>query len=156
MKKSDRLKTIVELNAAQEKKALEAFGAVQKRQLQTLQQLENLTQYRREYQEKFDAHCSRGLRVNQLIEFRSFMAKLDTAIAGQERMLEQVEAELNSIRGNWLGLHNRTKSLQKICDSAVAAELKEVDKQEQLEQDDRVSSNGRRKEAGGMRNADNS
>ncbi|MGR9114269.1 MAG: flagellar export protein FliJ [Gammaproteobacteria bacterium] len=152
MKKSDRLKTIVELNADQEKKALEAFGAMQKKQLQMQQQLESLTKYRREYQEKFDSFCGSGARIGQLLEFKSFIDKLDKAIVGQERSLQQVETELNSIRGNWVGLHNRTQSLQKICDKAAAAEMKQLDKQEQLEQDDRVSS-GRRNGSSGMRNA---
>lgn len=152
MKKSDRLKIIMELNADQEKKALEAFGAAQKKQLQLQQQLESLAKYRHEYQEKFDAFCCGGARVGQLLEFRSFIDKLDKAIVGQERMLQQVEAELNNVRGNWVGLHNRTKSLQKICDNAASAEIKQQDKREQLEQDDRVSG-GRRNGSNGMRNA---
>lgn len=152
MKKSDRLKTIVELNAEQEKKALEAFGSAQKKHLQLQQQLENLINYRREYQEKFDVSCSEGVRVGQLLEFRSFIDKLDKAIAGQNQTLQQVEAELNSIRGNWVNLHNRTKNLQKIRDNAASAEMKQQDKQEQMEQDDQVST-GRRNGAVGMRNA---
>lgn len=153
MKKSDRLKTIVNLNAEQEKKALEAFGAAQRKQLQVQQQLEDLTKYRREYQEKFDSFCGGGARIGQMLEFRAFIDKLDKAILGQERTLHQVEAELNSIRGQWVGLHNRTKSLQKIRDNAAAAEMKLQDRQEQLEQDDRVAGNGRRNGSGGMKNA---
>ena len=125
---------------------------MQKKQLQLQQQLDSLAKYRREYQEKFDAFCSGGARVGQLLEFRSFIDKLDKAIVGQERTLQQVEAELNSVRGQWVGLHNRTESLQKIRDNAAAAEMKQQDRQEQLEQDDRASS-GRRNGSNGMRNA---
>lgn len=152
MKKSDRLKTIVELNAEQEEKALEAFGAAQKKHLQMQQQLENLVNYRREYQKKYDNFCGEGVRVGQLLEFRSFIDKLDKAVAGQKQTLQQVEAELNSFRGNWVNLHNRTESLQKIHDNATSAEMKQQDKQEQMEQDDQVST-GRRNGAAGIKNA---
>ncbi|MBE0437412.1 MAG: flagellar export protein FliJ [Methylomicrobium sp.] len=149
MKKSERLKTIVELNVTQEKKALETFGQVQKKQVQLQMQIDHLINYRQEYQEKFDAFCKTGARVGQLLEFKSFLDKLDLAINGQEQALQSLETELSRVRGNWIGLHNRTKSLSKLFDAAQADELKQLDRREQIEQDDRVAS-GRR---GGTKNA---
>ena len=154
MKKSDRLKTIVDLNADQEKKALEELGLIQKKQLHAQEQLDNLTQYRKEYQQKYDNYCLNGARAGQLMEFRSFIDKLDQAIKGQEMTVKKLDDDVNNSRNLWLGLHNRTQSLQKICDKAMAAELKHQDKLEQLELDDRVSS-GRRNAQNGMRNAKN-
>ncbi len=149
MKKSERLKTIVELNVAQEKKALEAFGQVQKKQVQLQMQLDHLINYRQEYQQKFDAFCKTGARVGQLLEYKSFLDKLDLAINGQEQALQLLETELSQLRRNWIGLNNRTKSLSKICNAAQSDEVKQLDRLEQTEQDDRVAS-GRR---GGTKNA---
>ncbi|MGR9053896.1 MAG: flagellar export protein FliJ [Gammaproteobacteria bacterium] len=152
MKKSDRLKTIVEFNADQEKKALEAYGAIQQEQLQMQRQLQQLLDYRRQYREKFDTRCESGARVTQVLEFKSFLTKLDQAIAGQEQMLDQVEAELNRLRSHWLGLHNKTKSLEKICDNAKVEEKRERDKRDQAELDDRLVGS-RRNGSNGVRNA---
>ncbi len=143
MKKSQRIKTIVEIKATQEKKALEVLGAVQ-RKLQNMQsQVDGLKNYRKEYQDKFDQMGSRGAHVAQLLEFRSFIDKLDKAIIGQEQVLSSIEAELTAKRKIWEELHHKTQSLQKVCESALTVEMKQEAKREQSEQDERASRIGR-------------
>jgi flagellar FliJ protein len=152
MKKSQRIKTIVEIKATQEKSALEALGASQRKLLATQAQVESLRKYRQEYQDRFNQLGGVGISVVQLLEFRSFMDKLDKAIAGQEHSLSECETDLMTKRKIWEGLHHRTQSLQKVCNSALAAEIRQEGKLEQLEQDERVSRSGRNN-SGGMRNA---
>ena len=148
MKKSQRIKTIVDLKATQEKNALEALGAVQ-RQLQSMQaQVEGLKNYRKEYQNRFDQLGVKGVNVAQLLEFRSFIDKLDKAIMGQEQVLSSIEAELKVKRKNWEELHQKTQSLQKVCDSALMMEMKQESKREQREQDERASRIGRNGSSG--------
>lgn len=144
MKKSQRIKTIVEIKATQEKNTLEAFGASQRKLSATQAQVENLRKYRQEYQNKYNQlGGSTGITVTQLLEFRAFMDKLDKAIAGQEHSLSECETDLTNKRKIWEGLHHRTQSLQKVCNSALAAEIKQEGKLEQLEQDERISRSGR-------------
>ena len=150
MKKSDRLNTLVALNAEREKQALEAFGASQQKQLQLKQQLESLDHYRRDYQGKLDACCDNGVRIGQLLEFRAFIEKLDRAIGEQQQGLSRMELELNGLRSQWVGLHQRGLSLEKIRDSARLEEIRAQEKRIQSEQDDRVSC---RRRNSGMRNA---
>jgi flagellar FliJ protein len=139
MKRSQRIKAIVELKATQEKDAMKALGASQ-RKLQGMQaQLESLKNYRREYQEKFHRLGSDGINVSQLMEFRSFIDKLDKAIAGQEHSIHGIQADLVAKRKIWEKLHNQTTSLQKVCDAALITERKQEDKLEQLEQDEWAS-----------------
>ncbi|MGZ5006750.1 MAG: flagellar export protein FliJ [Methylobacter sp.] len=148
MKKSQRIKTIVEIKATQEKNALEVLGAVQ-RKLQSMQaQVEGLKNYRKEYQDRFDQLGIKGVNVAQLLEFRSFIDKLDKAIIGQEQMLSSVEAELMAKRKIWEQLHHKTQSLQKVCDSALVVEMKQEAKREQQEQDERASRIGRNGSSG--------
>lgn len=152
MKKSQRIKTIVDIKATQEKNALEVLGAVQ-RKLQSMQaQVEGLRNYRKEYQVRFDQLGIKGVNVAQLLEFRSFIDKLDKAIIGQEQVLSSIEAELMTKRKIWEELHHKTQSLQKVCDSALAIEMKQEAKREQLEQDERASRSGRNN-SNGMGNA---
>ncbi|HEY8158918.1 MAG TPA: flagellar export protein FliJ [Methylobacter sp.] len=148
MKKSQRIKTIVDIKATQEKSALEALGAVQ-RKLQNMQaQVEGLKNYRREYQDRFDQLGVKGVNVAQLLEFRSFIDKLDKAIIGQEQMLNSIEAEMAAKRKIWEELHHKTQSLQKVCDSALGVEMKQEAKREQQEQDERASRIGRNNSSG--------
>jgi flagellar protein FliJ len=143
MKKSQRIKTIVEIKATQEKSSLEALGASQRKLLATQAQIESLRKYRQEYQAKFNQQGCVSISVTQLLEFKSFMDKLDKAIAGQEYSLRECETELMTKRKTWEGLHHRTQSLQKVCNAALAAEIKQEGKLEQLEQDERASRSGR-------------
>jgi flagellar FliJ protein len=143
IKKSQRIKTIVEIKAAQERGALEALGASQRKLLAAQAQVDSLRKYRQEYQDSFKQRGDVGVSVVQLLEFRSFMDKLDKAIAGQEQALDACAADLVAKRKIWEGLHYRTQSLQKVCNSALAAELKQEGRLEQLEQDERASRSGR-------------
>lgn len=142
MKKSQRIKTIVDIKAAQEKNALEALGASQRKLSATQAQVESLRQYRQEYQDRFKQRGHAGIGVVQLQEFRSFMDKLDKAIAGQEQALSECETDLLTKRKEWEGRHHRTQSLQKVCNAALSAELKQEGKREQSEQDERASRSG--------------
>lgn len=139
MKKSQRIKTLVDLKAAQEKTALEALGASQRKLSTARNQVDGLREYRRSYQEGFNQQGNAGIGVTRLLEFRSFMDKLDNAIAGQEQILDACEAEVINKRKTWEGLHHRTQSLQKVCDAALREELRQESKREQLEQDERAS-----------------
>jgi flagellar FliJ protein len=143
IKKSQRIKTIVEIKASQEKDTLEALGVSQRKLLAAQAQVESLRKYRQEYQDRFNQLGGTGVSVVQLLEFRSFMDKLDKAIAGQEHSLNECETDLMTKRKIWEGMHHRTQSLQKVCNSALAAELKQEVKLEQLEQDGRASRSGK-------------
>ncbi|MGZ5030384.1 MAG: flagellar export protein FliJ [Methylobacter sp.] len=148
MKKSQRIKTIVDIKANQEKSALEALGAVQRKHQGMQAQVEGLKIYRREYQDRFDQLGVKGVNVVQLLEFRSFIDKLDKAIMGQEQMLDSIEAEVKAKRKIWEELHQKTQSLQKVCDSALKVEMKQEAKREQQEQDERASRIGRNNSSG--------
>jgi flagellar FliJ protein len=148
VKKSQRIKTIVDIKANQEKSALEALGAVQRKHQGMQAQVEGLRNYRREYQDRFDQLGVKGVNVAQLLEFRSFIDKLDKAIIGQEQMLDSIEAEVKAKRKIWEELHQKTQSLQKVCDSALKVEMKQEAKREQQEQDERASRIGRNNSSG--------
>ncbi len=151
-KKSQRIKTIVDLKAAQEQDSLEALGVSQRKLMAMQAQVDNLKKYRQDYQDKFNRLGNIGANVGQLLEFRSFMDKLDKAIAGQEQSLDQSKAELTAKRKTWESMHHRTKSLKKIYQAALKTELKQENKSEQLEQDERASRLGRNN-ADNMKNA---
>lgn len=143
MKKSQRLNVIVELNARNEKMTLKALGGIQQQRQAAETQLENLKVYRQDYETKYQSIAKIGVNIKQLLEFRAFMSKLDLAIEEQHQVILGVEKQLSSIRIQWEQQHQKTKSMQKVCEAAVKEELKAEDKREQNEQDDRGSRVGR-------------
>jgi flagellar FliJ protein len=149
MKKSQRLKIIVDLNATDEKKALEALGKAQRKKKQLQAKLAELQQYQQDYKIKFQAISETGVNINQLLEFRAFISKLELAIDGQKKAVLELEEEVSFVRKTWERKHQKTKSLQKVCDTALEEEVKIEDKREQKEQDDQASRLGR----GGTKNA---
>lgn len=139
LKKSQRIKTIVDIKANQEKKSLEVLGIAQRKLLTMQAQVEGLRKYRQEYQDKFNQRGGEGIGVMQIMEFRSFMDKLDKAIVGQELSVNECQIDVNSKKKIWESAHHKTQSLQKVCNSALAVEMKQLNKFEQLEQDERAS-----------------
>lgn len=143
MKRSQRLKVIVGLNAKNEKKALEALGRAQVKTQESQAQLENLQLYQQEYLDKYKATNEAGMNITQLLEFRSFVDKLEKAAEDQRITVLDLEHEAMLARKYWEMQHQKTKSIEKVCDLAVADEMKIEEKREQSEQDDRAARIGR-------------
>ena len=148
MKRSKRLEAIVDIKANQEQKALETLGQSQRQHTQMKSQVDGLTVYRSEYVDKCNAFARDGVQVSRLIEFRSFIDKLDVAIAGQERILKSMEQDVLQKRKMWEFTHRSTQSIQKVRESAMKVEQKQEDKREQSEQDEHASRLGRKKLTG--------
>jgi flagellar FliJ protein len=143
MKKSQRLKVIIDLHARQERDALEAMGVAQQKLQEQSSQLDNLENYRLDYQVKFALRQQAGINISQLMEFRAFADKLDQAIESQKQTVSNHQREVQRARKRWEDAHQRTKSLQKVSDLALVDEMKVEQKREQAEQDDRAARSGR-------------
>ena len=143
MKNSKRINTLVELSSEKETAALKDLGVAQRKSIELQNQIESLKKYRQEYQDKLSHLGNGGLTIDQLIEFRSFIDKLDKAIVGQESVLSQCREQVLLKRRAWENLHKKTGSLQKILDSATVSEMKHEHKREQAEQDERATRLGR-------------
>ncbi len=137
VKKSSRLQFIVDLNAEKEKEALELLADCQQKKKQNQQQLDNLKNYYQEYHGRFDDHSHKGLNINQLMEFKAFLSKLESAIEDQQQGLGLLNAEIDRLTVNWQMKRYKTQSLQKVCDSARKEEARAKDLLEQKEQDER-------------------
>ncbi|MGY6277585.1 flagellar export protein FliJ [Methylomonas sp. MgM2] len=148
MKRSQRLQSIIDIHAQQEQEALQQLGRSQQ-QLQAQQtQLEQLHSYQREYLSKLVERQRLGMNVSQLLEFRAFADKLDKAIQGQRQAVAKQEREVQRTRLKWEECHQRTKSLQKLGDLALADELKIENRREQSEQDASAARSARKNGTG--------
>lgn len=144
MKRSQRLQTIVDLHVRQEKDALQIMGRCQQQLQEQQNQLTHLKNYRGEYLQKLAERQQAGMNVSQLLEFRAFADKLDIAIEGQRQAVLTQEREYQRAQSKWEECHQRTKSLEKLSELALAEELKLENKREQSEQDARASRSSRK------------
>ncbi len=150
MKKSLRLKVIVDLNAEHEKKALELLGKTQRKKQSIEEQLVNLQQYHLEYTGQLQSSSESGMSINKLLEFKAFISKLELAIEEQKILGFEIDNELIEVRKAWEVKHQKTRSIQKVRNSAVQNENKIEETREQKEQDERAMRVGRNN---GTRNA---
>lgn len=147
-KRSKRLELIVDIKANQEQKALEMLGQSQRQHSEMKRQVDGLTHYRGDYVDKCNAFARNGVQVSRLIEFRSFIDKLDIAIAGQEKILKNMEQHVQLNRKVWEYSHHSTQTIKKVRESALKIEQKHENKREQAEQDEHASRLGRKKLTG--------
>lgn len=145
MKRSKRLQVIVDIKATQEQKSLEVLGHAQRQQTQMKGQVDGLSSYRSDYVDKCNAFAKGGVKVSRLIEFRSFIDKLDIAITGQEKMLKNMEQDVLLKRKTWETMYQNTQIIQKVRESALKVEQHHENKREQHEQDEYSSRLGRKK-----------
>lgn len=139
MKKSQRIKTLVELKQNQEKSALQSLGDSQTRRQEMLQQLQHLQQYREDYLQKYQKQGEAGTSARRMLDFRAFISKIDSAISEQQQALDAAEQELLRRRKAWEQANRKTKSLTKVHEAALCEEQQYENKQEQSAMDERAS-----------------
>ncbi len=139
MKRSQRLQVIVDLKVNEEKKRLEALAQEQARKVQKEAQLQSLKAYQQDYFQKNNAQMKNGISVLQLLEFREFIAKMEQAIDGEERDLQEINSTIARLKKEWEAAHFYTQNIQKIQCKAKKTETALVEKKEQLEMDEHAA-----------------
>lgn len=139
MKKSDRIKSLMQLAEKQEQQAVRDMG--QARQLLETHQtkLVELREYREEYLLRFRQDGEQGISGLQIQHFQAFMQQLDMAIANQQQVVEQLLTQCQQQTHQWQERHQQTRILDKTRDRFVRHERREADKHEQRENDDRAA-----------------
>jgi len=92
------------------------------------EQREQLIAYRSEYQARWTGQFSRGATMDILQCYRSFMQRLDQAVAMQTRQAEQAELRLAQARRELLEAERRVASVRKLMERRVA-EMAQVGRQ---------------------------
>ncbi len=137
-----RLEIIIDLYRRQEKQALEALGASQRRYQEMMQKLSSLEQYRNEYEQRGLGQSEQAFSAHELMEFRVFLNKLDQAVNDQKQLIQQQNQKVEQDRRQWRLKHQKTESLLKLDEKSQIEAIKQIEKHEQLEQDNRSSRGG--------------
>ncbi len=137
MKKSRRLKTIVELAAFNEKKAAKTMVDSRIQKEDEEKKLAQLTTFQEQYSKRLHNNASQGLAASQLIEYREFLYKIGKAIKEQEQVVGGMNESLGGHMAVWRSARHRRQGMDKIMDTTRSYEIRLQDKREQAEIDDR-------------------
>jgi flagellar FliJ protein len=146
MKRSKRLNPVLELAESREKQKARILGE-SRLKLETVERnLRSLMTFRDNYSAQFQRSGNEGLGTRQLIEYRMFLAKINTAIADQEKAVHAAQTELRNRQAEWEAAHRQSLGLKKVLENTLKEEIRLEEKKQQAEQDERAGrhSNGDR------------
>jgi len=143
MVQSKRLKPVHRVAESKEQTAAKELGDSKRYVNAQEERLEELRRYHDEYLDRFHSAAKIGMSALQLQEYRAFLAKLERAIREQETVIKDGLNVHKFKKDNWQQKHVRTQALGKVIDRYKTAEVKDQDKREQRESDDR-SQRGRK------------
>lgn len=132
--RSRRLKRLVDIAAADERRAGLAVGKMIAEHEQQCAQLGELNAYRSAYADK-----SRGVDASQSAhwkDYQDFLGRLDTAVHAQQQIVRDSELGVAAVRQRWMAKRQRLDSLKKVFERAEGEENLERDRAEQRQADD--------------------
>ncbi len=144
MKRSKRLKPVVDIAESREQQAARALGVAQTALDQARQQLDELKAYRQDYLQRFQQAGAIGMGAAQLGDYQQFLHKLGLAIEQQGEAVVQAEQDVEAKRALWFTSRGKAQMLGTVVARYQGEEEKEAMRQEQLEQDERSQRSGPR------------
>lgn len=119
------------------KKSATEFNVSQQRHQASCDQLAQLEQFKREYEQKLEAMSEQGMPARQLLDFRAFLANLNQAIEQQCKESEVSQQGLELARARLLAKTQRSSSLDQLVEQMQSKQRQDQDKAEQREADEK-------------------
>ena len=135
MTRSRRLKPVVQHADDKEQQALQEVARCQNQLQAEQQRLDQLQQYRHEYQSR-KTDTGKLYSSFELVEFQRFLQQLDQTIEQQQLVLKQCEVTLNGKREQWKETRVNAKLMHKVVDNLQQQETRQQEKIEQKEMDE--------------------
>ena len=139
MKRSKRLKSILELIEGREEEISQKLGQARQRLEKAKQSLNSLHTFLSNYTRQFNESGGQGMGIRQLMEYRAFLAKINGAIEEQERVISKSEADMEQLRLVWEQAHRKTMGVRKVMEKSLEDEMRRLEKSLQSEMDERAS-----------------
>jgi len=128
---TNALDTLIELATKQTDEAAKRLGKAIKACQDTEQKLALLLQYRDEYESRFRAGLTGGITMSGYRNFQVFLEKLDTAIAGQQKIVQDAQLRIDAERGAWQNSERKRMSFDTLATRAQQAEQTKENKRDQ-------------------------
>lgn len=131
--KMDKVAAVAKMD---EQQSLQEFSKSRQSHQQKLDRLEQLLQYKADYEAALGVKGSEGIAANQLQDYRLFLGKLNQAIEQQMQDLQGSEASLEQLQARWLSKSQRKEALDNLVDERHKEHSRARDKAEQKEADE--------------------
>lgn len=125
------LETLIELATSQTDEAAKRLGLAVRACEDTEQKLTMLLQYRDEYETRFQATMTSGLTAAGYRNFQLFLEKLDTAIAGQQKIVDDAKRRIVHERSQWQSCERKRMSYDTLATRMQKAEEHKANKLDQ-------------------------
>lgn len=145
MKRSKRLMPVLELAESRERQIAQILGESRRKLEAAQRNLSSLISFRDNYLAQFERSGNAGLASRQLIEYRIFLAKINTAITDQEKAVHAAQTELRNRQAEWEAARRHSLGIKKVFEQTLGEESRLEEKKQQAEQDER---GGRRSNGG--------
>lgn len=119
---------------------------LRRKQDEARRQLDQLYQFRGEYQERLKQTAASGMDIHQLRDYQGFLIKVQGAIDHQLREVGVAEQRWEAAHKQWLELRQKVKAYETLAERHRAQESRRQEQREQKLSDERVS--GRRARPG--------
>ena len=125
------LETLVELATNQSDEAARRLGLAIRACEDTEQKLALLLQYRDDYQARFQSGLAAGITATGYRNFQVFLEKLDTAIAGQQQIVQDAKRRMGDERNAWQSCERKRMSFDTLATRAQQEEQRKENKRDQ-------------------------
>lgn len=131
MATNSALDTLIELATSQTDEAAKRLGSAVRACADTEQKLALLLQYRDDYEARFRAGMAAGISASNYRNFQQFLEKLDTAIAGQQQIVDAAKQRIVDERTAWQSCERKRMSYDTLATRAEQAQQRKENKRDQ-------------------------
>ncbi|MGN6388862.1 MAG: flagellar export protein FliJ [Burkholderiaceae bacterium] len=130
------LHTLIELAGTESDDAAKRLGQAVRTGEEAEQKLALLVQYRDDYAARLQNGMGAGLPAADYRNYQSFIGKLDQAIDGQRRVVEQAQQRVGAERAAWQACERKRLSYGTLADRAQQREAVREQRRDQKQTDE--------------------
>lgn len=134
----DKMEKVAAVAKVDEQQSAIDFSASAQTHAGKRKQLDQLLQFKADYESMLATKSREGITASQLQDYRLFLAKLNQAIEQQTQVLKAAEAELAEVRSAWIDKSQRKSALEHLVEERQKAQRRLKEKAEQAESDERA------------------
>jgi flagellar FliJ protein len=125
------LALVIELAKGKQQEAGELLASAQAQLARAEEQLQQLSSYRAEYQQRFQQNSGRGVSIHSLLDGQQFMQQLDKAISAQADEVFHKENLVAQARSTWQDAARYRQSLEQYHEQQLREAAQKREKREQ-------------------------
>lgn len=139
MAKPSPLDTLIEIAVRETDEAAKRLGQAIREQEDAVNKLNLLSQYRDDYDDRLKQQAAHGVGIAQYANFMAFLAKLDSAVDGQQTVIQDAQRKVELAKLEWQKCEKKRLSYQTLDDRNKELQQKKEAKREQKQSDEFAS-----------------